>query len=216
MTAQADINRDQRRRFAAPGGFHDRLVSFLGKVLPAGIGVIAAVMILVPLSPRGEISFLLDRTKVAVTPERIHVDQAMYRGEDNQGRPFELTAGSAIQPTAASRELELKELIARIQLKDGPAQITAPGGAYNFDTSKIAMDGAVEVTAADGWRMVTRNVGIDLKTRQIMGSGGVSGTVPAGTFTAERINADLGERTVSIEGNARLRMTPGQQMRMPQ
>jgi lipopolysaccharide export system protein LptC len=63
--------------------------------------------------------------------------------------------------------------------------------------------------------MDTQNVGIDLKTRQVAGSGGVTGTVPAGTFSASRIRADLGERTVTLEGNARLRMTPGQ-MRMPQ
>jgi lipopolysaccharide export system protein LptC len=215
MTAQADIIRDRRQHFAAPGGFHDRLVGFLAKALPAAIGVVAAVMILVPLSPRGEISFLLDRNKVTVTPERIHVDQAMYRGEDNKGRPFQLTAGSAIQPTPASPLLELKDLVARIQLADGPAQLVAPGGSYNFDTSRVAVPGPVDFTASDGYRLVTHNVDIDLKTRRISGSGGVSGTVPAGTFTADRISGDLGERSVTLEGNARLRMTPGK-MRMPQ
>lgn len=215
MTAQADLIRDKRQHFAAPGGFHDRLIGFLAKALPAAIGVVAAVMILVPLSPRGEISFLLDRNKVAVTPERIHVDKAMYRGEDNQGRPFRLTAGNAVQPSPVSPILEMTDLVARIQLNDGPAELTAPGGNYNFDTSEVAVPGPVNFTAADGYRMITQNVDIDLTTRRVAGSGGVSGTVPAGTFTAERISADLGERTVTLEGNARLRMTPGQ-MRMPQ
>jgi len=214
MTAQADINRTKRQHFAAPGGFHDKLVRVLGKVLPAGIGLVAAVMVLVPLGPRGEISFLLDRNKVAVTPERIHVDEAMYRGADNQGRPFQLTAGQAVQPSPASPILELTDLVAKIQLTDGPAQLAAPGGAYNFDTSQVAVPGPVNFTAADGYSMITQNVAIDLKTRRIAGAGGVSGTVPAGTFTADRIIGDLGERTVTLDGRARLRMTPGQ-MRMP-
>ena len=214
MTLQADLIRDKRQHFAAPGGFHDKLVGFLAKALPAGIGVVAAVMILVPLSPRGEISFLLDRNKVAVTPERIHVDEAMYRGADNQGRSFQLTAGKAVQPSPTSPVLELTDLIARIQLSDGPAQLAAPGGAYNFDTSQVAVPGPVNFSASDGYRMVTHNVAIDLKTQRIAGVGGVSGTVPAGTFTANRIIGDLGERTVTLEGNARLRMTPGK-MRMP-
>ena len=214
MTIQADIIRDKRQHFAAPGGFHDKLVGFLQKALPAAIGLVAAVMVLVPLSPRGEISFLLDRNKVAVTPERIHVDQAMYRGEDNQGRPFQLTAGSAVQPSPASPILEMTDLVARIELKDGPAQISAPGGNYNFDTSQVAVPGPVNFSAADGYSMVTNNVAINLKTRRIAGAGGVSGTLPAGTFTADRIIGDLGERTVTLEGNARLRMTPGK-MRMP-
>jgi lipopolysaccharide export system protein LptC len=215
MTAQADLIRDKRQHFAAPGGFHDRLVGFLAKALPVGIGVVAAVMILTPLSPRGEISFLLDRNRVAVTQERIHVDRAMYRGEDNQGRPFELIAGSAIQPSADTPLLELKDLLARMQLKDGPAELKAPGGSYNFDTSRVAIPGQVQFNATGGYTMVTQNVGIDFKTRRVEGSGGVSGTVPAGTFTAERISGDLGERTLTLEGRARLHMTPGK-MRMPQ
>jgi lipopolysaccharide export system protein LptC len=217
MTAQADIIRDKRQHFAAPGGFHDRLVGFLAKALPAAVGVVAAVMILVPLSPRGEISFLLDRNKVAVTPERIHVDKAMYRGEDNLGRPFLLTAGTAVQPSSAAPLLDLKNLAARMEFKDGPAALTAPTGQYNLTTSLMAVPGPVDFTAADGYRMVTRNVDIDLKDRRVTGggNGGVSGTVPSGTFTADRISADLGERTVTLEGNARLRMTPGK-MRMPQ
>ncbi|MCW1431803.1 LPS export ABC transporter periplasmic protein LptC [Novosphingobium sp. JCM 18896] len=214
MTAQADLIRDKRHHFAQPGGSHDRLVKFLSRALPAGIGLVAAVMILVPLSPRGEISFLLDRNKVAVTPERIHVDKAMYRGEDNQGRPFQLTAGSAIQPSATSRELEMTDLVARLQLTDGPAELVAPGGVYNFDTSQVAVPGPVNFSAADGYRMITQNVAIDLKTRRIAGAGGVSGLVPAGTFAADKIVGDLGARTVTLEGNARLNMVPGK-MRMP-
>lgn len=214
MTAQADIIRDKRRHFATPGGSHDRLVRFLARALPAGIGVIAAVMILSPLSQRGEVSFLLDRNKVAVTGERLRVDRAMYRGQDDEGRAFSLTAGKAVQASSRVPVVEMDNLIARILLKDGPAQLSAPDGRYNFDTSQILVDGPVNFTAADGYQMVTNNVRIDLRTRRVTGSGGVQGAIPAGTFSAERIRADLAERTVTLEGNARLHMIPGQ-LRMP-
>ena len=92
-TQQAQALRSRRQRFAAPGGSHDRLVGFLSRALPMGVGVLAALMVITPLSPRGEISFLLDRNKVAVVPDRLRVDNALYRGQDNQSRPFSLTAG---------------------------------------------------------------------------------------------------------------------------
>lgn len=215
MTAQADIIRDKRRHFATPGGSHDRLIRFLARALPAGIGVVAAVMILSPLSPRGEVSFLLDRNKVAITGERLRVDRAMYRGQDNEGRTFSLTAGKAVQASSRVPVVEMDDLLGQLLLKDGPAQLSAQDGRYNFDTGKVFVDGPVNFTAADGYRMVTNNVGIDLRTRKVAGSGGVQGSIPAGTFSAERIRADLGERTVTLEGNARLHMVPGQ-LRMPQ
>ena len=215
MTVQADIIRDRRRSFANPGGFHDRLISFLARALPAAIGLVAAVMLLSPLSPRGEISFLLDRNKVAITNQRIKVDEAAYRGRDTQGRTFVVTAGSAVQVSSSQPIVEMNKLAARMDLREGPAKLWADEGVYNFDTEQIAVKGPVTFQAADGYRMVTNNVDINLDTRRAAGTGGVEGAVPTGTFQADRILADFDSRTVTLEGNARLRMTPGK-VRLPQ
>ncbi|MFA7585202.1 MAG: LPS export ABC transporter periplasmic protein LptC [Novosphingobium sp.] len=209
MTEAAETIRDRRRHWARPGGAHDRLVRILATWLPAGIGVLAAVMILSPLTPRGEISFLLDRNKVAVTRERLRVDDATYRGVDGENRPFSVTAGSAVQRTARDPIVEMHGLEASILLKDGPARLTARDGTYNFDRELVRVPGEVDFTAGDGYRMIARNVTINLKTRHVTGDGGVDGAIPSGTFSARRISADLGERTIALEGNARLRMEPG-------
>ncbi len=215
MTVEANRIQDRRRKFAAPGGSHDRLIGFLAKALPAGIGIIAAVMILTPLGPRGEVGFLLDRNKVAVTNDRLVVEKAMYRGEDNEGREFSLLAGSAVQVSADSPIVRLNNLQAHLQMADGPAEIEAPRGMYNYHTEKLTAQGPVYFTAADGYRMETRDVSVDLKTQMAVGTGGVSGSMPTGTFQANSIIADFEARTVTLDGNARLRMTPGK-LRVPQ
>jgi lipopolysaccharide export system protein LptC len=214
MTVEADLMQDRRRRFAAPGGSHDRLIAVLSKALPAAIGVVVAIMVLSPLSPRGEIGFLLDRNEVAITGERIAVDSAMYRGKDSQGRAFKVLAGSAAQVSADTPVVELDDLQALLDMADGPARIAAPNGSYNYRTEQVAVDGPVVFSAADGYRMETQDVRIDLDSQVAVGSGGVTGSVPTGTFSADRIYADLRERNVRLEGNARLRMVPGK-LRVP-
>jgi lipopolysaccharide export system protein LptC len=214
MTEAADRIRDTRRQWAAPGGSHDRLVRTLARWLPGAVGVVLAAMILGPLFPRGEISFLLDRNKVAVTSERVRVANAMYRGEDNEGRPFTVTAADAVQVSAADPIVRMQGLVARILMADGPAQLSAAGGTYDYDREAVEVAGPVTFTAADGYRMTTAHVAIDLKGQRVVGDGGVSGAIPAGTFAAERLVADLNARTIALEGNARLVMTPGK-LRMP-
>ncbi len=214
-TDQAKELRSARQHFAAPGGSHDRLVGFLGKALPMAVGVIAALMIITPLSPRGEVSFLLDRNKVAVIDQRLSVDNAMYRGQDNRGRPFSLTAGEAVQRSSAEGIVRMNDLVARILLNDGPARLGAEAGAYSLENEVVRVFGPVRLTAADGYDMVARGVSIDLNERRMVGAGGVSGAIPAGTFSADRLEADLAERTIVLDGNARLRMVPGR-LRMPQ
>jgi lipopolysaccharide export system protein LptC len=175
---------------------------------------VVAIMILSPLSPRGEIGFLLDRNEVAITKERLAVDSAMYRGKDSHGRPFRVLAGSAAQVSAETPVVELDDLQALLEMADGPARIEAPHGSYNYRAEQISVDGPVVFSAADGYRMTTQDVRIDLDAQSAVASGGVTGSVPTGTFSADSLVADLRARNVSLQGNARLRMVPGQ-LRVP-
>lgn len=213
-TSEARALRSRRQHFAAPGGSHDRLVAFLARALPMMVGVIAALMVIAPLSPRGEVSFLLDRNKVAMINERLRVDNAMYRGRDNQGRPFSLLAGEAVQRSSIEGLVQMQDLVAQMVLSDGPARLTAAGGTYDIDAETVKVEGPVRLTASDGYTMVADGVAVDLKTRVMQGDAGVSGEVPAGTFSADTIRADLGVRTLTLQGNARLTMSPGK-LRMP-
>jgi lipopolysaccharide export system protein LptC len=214
-TTEARELRGRRQLFAAPGGSHDRLVGFLARALPMAVGVIAALMIITPLSPRGEVSFLLDRNKVALIDERLSVANAMYRGRDDKGRPFSLMAGEAVQRSSIEGLVRMEDLVAQLLLTDGPARLSAEGGTYDIQAETVAVDGAVRLTATDGYTMVARGVSVDLRDRSMRGDDGVSGEVPAGTFSGQSIRADLSARTLILEGDARLTMIPGQ-LRIPQ
>lgn len=213
-TEEAKVRRDHRRHWAEPGGSHDRLIAVLARALPMAVGVLAALMVVTPLGPRGEVSFLLDRNKVAVIDERLRVDNALYRGADAKGRPFSLTAREAVQKSSAEGVVRLDEVVARLLLEEGPARLTAPAGRYDIDQDVVSVIGPLRMEAADGYRMVARGVSIDLAEKTLVGAGGVDGAVPAGTFRADRLTADLSARTITLSGNARLRMVPGK-LRMP-
>jgi lipopolysaccharide export system protein LptC len=209
MTEQADQIRNRRRTFAAPGSSLDRTVRWLAIGLPALVGVVVALMVVTPLGPRGEVSFLLNRNKVATAPNRLFVNNAVYRGEDEKGREFSLTAGEAVQHTASQPVVQMRDLNGRMLLQEGPAQITAPTGIYNYQTQLVTIPSVVRFVAADGYRMNTSGVAVDLDKKTLAGTGGVSGAVPAGTFSADSIHANLEQRTVSLQGHAHLRMVPG-------
>jgi lipopolysaccharide export system protein LptC len=214
MTLAADRMRTRRQHFAAPGGALDRVVRVLAVSLPALVGVVAAMMLITPLSPRGEISFLLDRNRVAIADDRLRVNDAMYRGQDNRGRPFSLVAGEAVQRSNTEPLVELNDLTARILLNDGPAILNAPTGTYAIDEEQVGIPGVVQFTAADGYRFRASNVLIDLQDRTLVGQGQISGEIPAGTFSADSMRADLEARTIALIGSARLNMVPGR-LRMP-
>lgn len=206
MSTAANIVRSKRQQFAAPNSKHDRNIKWLRLVLPAGVGLLASMLALAPFTQSGELSFVLDKNSVDVARERMRVTEALYRGEDSEGRPFSLKAGSAVQKSSSEAVVELKDLSARILLQEGPAQIRANEGRYDMDKENVRVPGPVQVEAASGYRLSTNDVTVDLKERTLNSGGAVKGRTNIGTFRADRLEADLVARTVRLEGNARLRI----------
>lgn len=201
--------RSERQLWAAPGGSHDRLVTTARAGLPILIGVLAAFLVMAPLTMRGDVSFVLDKNKVEVAKERMRLQAARYRGEDAKGQPFALNAGSAVQKSSAEPIVRLTALDAAITLADGPAKLVANHGRYDMDTEKVMIDGPIKFTGPNNYRLDTSDATVDLKTRQLTGTGNVTGTTTQGVFSGDNLTADLEKRTVLLTGNARLRLEPG-------
>lgn len=200
--------RSERRRWAAPGSSHDRVVAVSRFSLPVLIGVLGAFMVFMPLQGGGDVSFLLDKKKVEVATERLRIQSAMYRGSDQRGRPFSISADSAVQKSSDEPTVQLSGLAAQIGMADGPATLSADHGRYDLRREQVEIDSNVQFKAADGYKLTASSAVIDLKSRELRSDSPVKGTLPQGAFSADRMTADLDARVVRLDGNTHLRITP--------
>jgi lipopolysaccharide export system protein LptC len=205
MSAQADLERNYRQRWALPGGRHDRLIRAMRVVLPSIIGLLVAILAFSPFTGQQELSFVLNKDEVNLSRERLRVVEALYRGEDSKGRPFSLRAGSAVQKTSAQPVLDMTSLSGRISLQDGPASIIAQRGSYDLGKETMRVTGPLAVESP-GYDMVVSNVELSLKDRTMQSFGPVSGRTKVGTFHAGRLRADLDTRIIRLDGGVRLRI----------
>lgn len=204
MSELAVRARRDRRRWAAPGSSHDRTITWARAMLPIAIVLLALVLLIAPLAGGRDISFVLDKKSVQVARERMRVSEAIYRGRDSKGQPFQIRAGSAVQVSSSDPVVKLQQLSARIGLASGPAVLEAPRGRYDMDKQRVAIDGAVQFATADGYRLSTHDVVVDLPSRRMASFAPVSGTMPLGTFRADRLLGNLEDRTVVLLGRAHL------------
>jgi lipopolysaccharide export system protein LptC len=209
MSEAAGRNRDDQQRWAVPGSAHDRLVRWSKIALPSAVGVLIAVLMLAPLDKKGDVSFILDKKKVENAPERMRVEAARYTGTDDKGQTFVMTANRAIQRSSDIPLVDINGMFARLSLEKGPLLIAANQGRYNIDTQRVAIVGPVKVAGPDGYRLATRDVTVDLKGRNLASGGPVAGQMRLGNFQAGQLKADLGERTVTLDGGARLKIVQG-------
>lgn len=198
-----------KRRWAEPGSGHDQIVRWSKILLPGAVGVLIAVLALAPLDKKGDVSFILDKKKVQSAPERMRVEAARYTGTDDKGQQFVVTANRAVQPSSDTPIVDIRGIFAKLEQAAGPILIAAEKGRYNIDTQKLAIDGPVKVVGTDGFRLNTSDVIVDLPQRQLASEGPAAGGMRLGDFRANHIRADLGTRTVVLDGGARLKITQG-------
>jgi len=209
MSDLATKERATRQRWAIPGSAHDKIVRLTKIGLPAAVGILVAVLALAPLDKHGDVSFILDKKKVENAPERMRVEQAKYVGTDNKGQQFDITAQRALQRSSDVPLVDIWGMFARLRLDRGPLLIAANKGQYNIDTQRVAINGPVNVAGPDGYRLATRDVTVDLKQRQLASAGPVAGQMRLGQFRAGQLKANLGDRTVVLDGGARLKIVQG-------
>jgi len=209
MSEAATREREVRQHWAQPGSQHDRVIRFAKFALPSAVGVLIAFLALAPLDKNSEVSFILDKNKVENAPERMRVDVARYTGEDNSGKPFLIVAQSAIQRSSELPIVDIRGMMARLGLAEGPVTILANLAHYNIDEQMVRVAGPIRVNGPQGYRLDTSDVTVDLKQKQVTGSGEVQGRMKLGQFTAGRLQADLGTRTVVLDHGARLKIVQG-------
>jgi lipopolysaccharide export system protein LptC len=209
MSDLANQEREVKQRWAVPGSSHDRIVRFAKVALPSAVGVVIAFLAMAPLDKSGDVSFILDKNQVENAPERMRVEQARYVGQDNNGQKFLIVANRALQRTSEQPIVDIWGMLARFGLAQGPVTVAANQGQYNLDQQKVTVQGPVRVAGPEGEQLVTRDVTVDLKQNVMTSEGGVAGRMELGQFEASRLRANLNDRTVVLDGGARLKIVQG-------
>ena len=198
-----------KRHWAEPGSRHDRLVRTAKLALPVLGVVLIAVLAISPFDKRGDVSFILDKKGVDKATERMRIESARYSGEDASGNKFVIQANRAIQQKSDVPIVMIEGIMAQMGLAQGPLVIHAERGNYDLDNQMVQVNGPVKVVGADGYRLETSNVQVDMKQHTLESRGQVSGTMKLGTFEAGQMHADLGSRTVVLDHGVRLKIVQG-------
>ncbi len=209
MSEAATRNRVVRQHWAEPGSRHDRIVRLTKFGLPIVILLLVAMLAIAPFDRQGDVSFILDKKQVDKAAERMRVETARYTGEDDRGQKFSITAERALQKISDEPVVDIERMAARLDLARGPLTIIADKARYDLDAHTVDVIGPVRVSGPDGYRLVTRNVRINLKARTLVSAAPVEGEMRLGRFAAGGLYADLGERLVRLGGGARLKIVQG-------
>ncbi|WP_338663253.1 LPS export ABC transporter periplasmic protein LptC [Pararoseomonas sp. SCSIO 73927] len=191
-----------RRRWAV------RLLKFL---LPAGALTLLAAIVLWPEFERtGENARLSFRRMSRATPESVRVVDPRYQGVDEQGRPFNVTAFTAIQQ-GSTNVVDL-EAPRGDQMGSGGSWMLVESrtGRFDRDANILDMKGDVTIWQDDGTLIETQEARVDVKGGNAEGDRPIAAQGSFGTVTGDGFRLRDRGAVVVFTGRARAVLEGGQ------
>ena len=160
-------------------------VTMLKKLLPVAAVLLLLALALAPSWHAGPDANRVTYHVQNTTPQNTasHMQGAQYRGTDDQGQPFTLTAVSADEQ--GDGNVVLKAPIGDLTLKSGAwLLLKSDTGMYHQKTGTLGLTGNVTLYRNDGTTMTVPHVRIDLHAGSAVSTDPVQVQGPFGTLNA--------------------------------
>jgi lipopolysaccharide export system protein LptC len=202
-----------RRRAPDPAALARRRVAIaiLKRALPL---VAFAALVLMVVWP--EIAGLEDRVRVAyrkvdgAVTDSARLVLPRYLGRDERGRPYELTAETAEQPSG-SNTVALTRPAGDMTLEDGTwVQLQAQTGRFQRDRRLLDLEGEVTLFHDAGYEIHTERARIDLDAGRAEGNDPVAAQGPPGTLDGTGFRLEEKGAVVIFTGPARMVLVPAE------
>lgn len=193
---------DTRRALYAASKRRSRVVARLRLALPILMGMLLlAVAVSVAFN-----SLRSQSNAPAKTKAPIQLVSPRLTGADDKGRPFVITASSALRDPQQFQRVILQGPVLKVDEQGADhLQITGHDGVYNEETRKLEVRGGVHVTSARGTVQTAASV-FDTKTGEIVGSSGIQTAVGSTTTSANSFAVTDKGRQVTYKGGVRSRI----------
>ncbi len=189
LVSRRMIEPSRARRTPTSGEMMRRriMLAVVRRALPVAACLLLAAIVLWPELNRTEERVRVQINLAAqVSPESMRVAQPRYRGLDEQGRPYNVTADAATQAGASQNILDLANPRADQFLgEDSWVMLESRTGRFDRANNRLDLAGDVTLWHDNGTRMRTAQALVRMNAGYAEGNAPVAAQGPFGTLTSE-------------------------------
>lgn len=188
---------------------HSRRVRFVKRALP-----FVAIMALVAvgstvLASRVVPDLAINLPASTIQDGKLVMANPNMDGFTSDNRPFRVTATRAIQDLKAQEAMELEELSADVELKDGKsARLTSPTGVFDSNANTLLLPNQAVLTLSDGVRAIMGQADIDIRAGTVVATKSVEVINPESQITAKAMQIEDGGQRILFEQDVQLVIKP--------
>src|SRR5215467_13865000 len=211
--ASRRIGRSEGDRVFRAAARHSRFVRFLRWAIPAGILITVAVIICATFfNPfRLIVAFPIDPGKISLSGTKIVMELPRLHGFTTDSRPYELTARAAAQDITKPEILELKDINAEVELKDGQrVTIKSINGVYDTKGELLKLNDQITLNSTSGYEGHLSEASVNVASGNIVSESPVEVKLPNGLLNANRLEVMENVALILFGGGVEVTLAPDQ------
>ena len=205
------IGRNDGDRVFRAAARHSRFVRFLRNAIPAGILAIVVIIIVATFfNPYRLIAaFPIDPGKISLSGTKIVMELPRLNGFTTDSRPYELTARAAAQDLTKPEILELKDIDAVVELKDGQrVTIKSINGIYDTKGELLKLNDHIVLNSTSGYEGHLSEATVNVGNGNIVSESPVEVKLPDGLLNANRLEVKENGAVILFGGGVEMTLTP--------
>jgi lipopolysaccharide export system protein LptC len=207
------IGRADSNRVFRSAARHSRLVRFLRFAIPTVIVIIATVILVATFfNPFRLITpFPIDPGKVTFSGTKVRMEWPRVPGFTTDRRPYEFTAHFAVQDLTKLEILELNELSAKVEMRDGQhVDITSINGVYDTKAEVLRLNDHITINSTSGYEGRLSEATVHVSSGTIVSESPVEVKLPNGVLTANRLEVRENGAVIKFSGGVEMNLKPEQ------
>jgi lipopolysaccharide export system protein LptC len=192
---------------------HSRFVRLLRFVIPAAILAITTVILVATFFNPFHliVKFPIDIDKITFSSTKIEIKLPRVKGYTTDSRPYELTARAAQQDLLNSDFLELKDISAKVELRDGQlVTLESISGVYDQKGEVLRFNDPIILKASSGYESRLTDATVNVGSGNIVSERPVEVRLPNGFLTANRLEVKENGALIMFGGGVEMNITPEQ------
>jgi lipopolysaccharide export system protein LptA len=199
---------------------HSRFVRFLRFAIPAGIVAIVAILLVATFFNPSRLftSFPIDPGKVSLSGTKVVMELPRVSGFGSDSQHYEVTARAATQDLTKPDILELRDVNAEVELKDGShVTITSPNGVYDTKGELLRLNDRIIANSTSGYEAHLLEATVNTASGNIVSESHVEVKLPNnGLINADHLEVKENGASILFGGSVETTLNPDQTQPAPQ
>lgn len=168
---------------------HTKRVQFLRIALPAlalaGVLLVGLILLVDPLRIYRQLP--VEFSKLSIEGNKITMEAPKLTGYTRDKKPYNVTAGSAVQDLTQPNIVELNDIEGTLDQENrGGTEMRAKSGVYDIKAENLQLHGGIEIHSEAGYHVYLNDAYIEIRKGRMVSKNPVNATFPDGSLQAAR------------------------------